>query len=72
MDGPTPEAQKKKGKAPYRKPLAGLGASGLAGNLAVIFAFNYPDLPPTVIAAYVGLILPIVGFAAAYLIPPEN
>lgn len=67
----APEPSTGVSKAPGRKVLAGIGGSGLGGYIAVIVAYNFPDLPPEVAAAYSGLLITVLGAFFAYLVP-EN
>lgn len=58
--------------APHRKVLAAGTGAGIGGNISVILAYYFPDLPATVTAAYTSLILAVLALAAAYFTPPES
>lgn len=54
-----------------RKVIAHAGGSGVAGLLAVIIAYHFPNMPATVTAAYASLVVLVIGFAVAYMTKGE-
>lgn len=58
--------------APRRKVVSYSAGGSFGGLLAVILAYHFPDVPPTVTAAYASLIFGVIGFLVAYLVPPES
>lgn len=62
----------KRSKSPRRKVVAGSAGGGFGGLLSVIIAYHFPEIPPTVTAAYASLIVGVLGFVVAYLVPPED
>ena len=58
--------------APRRKVLAAGAGGGLGGNLAVILAYHFPELPEIVVAAYTSIFVTVLAVAAAYLVPERD
>lgn len=57
--------------APGRKFLAAGTGLGLGGNIAIIVAYHFPDMPATVTAAYGGIVMYFVTLLVTYLVPSE-
>lgn len=57
--------------APGRKFLAAGTGLGLGGNIAIIVAYYFPDMPATVTAAYGGIVMYFVTLLVTYLVPAE-
>lgn len=58
-------------KAPQKKVWASLAGLFGGGNLAIIIAYHFPNMPAPVISAYTIMLVGLLSFLASYFTPPE-